>query len=226
MMGRVWSGRVPRAAGKTLAIGAALCLSACAGAHVRNPVTVADGYPVAPVAVKVTASMPRTAGNAARLDRNMQALAVELAKKLENAHIVAYPADPAEKMPHPNGDDLALVVDIGALQSGSAWSRELVGFGTGKSRLHAHVILYDERGSSVTDVMDFTVKADSGAMPGVIVSAWNPIGFGIHSARAITKEALSDGHEDADRTAQAIVGKMVAYYRTNGWFPPENADGE
>jgi len=213
-------------AGKFPAIGAVLFLTSCAGAHVQSPVTMTDRQPVAPVAVIVTTSVHRTAENAPRLDRNTQALTAGLAKSLEKAHIVAYPAGPSETTPHASGSDLALVVDIGTLQTGSAWTRELVGFGTGKSRLQSHVILYDERGIQLTDLLDFTVKADSGSMPGVIVSAWNPIGFGIHSARAITKEALSNGHEDADRTAKAIVKKMVEYYRANGWLPPENAGSE
>jgi len=213
-------------AGKFPTIGAVLLLASCAGAHVEKPLAMTDRQPVAPVAVTVITSMPRTAQNAQRLDRNKQALAAGLAKSLEKAHIVAYPADPSEMTPHAKGSELSLVVDIGTLQTGSAWTRELVGFGTGKSRLQSHAVLYDERGTQLTDVLDFTVKADSGSMPGVIVSAWNPIGFGVHSARAITKETLSDGHEDADRTAKAIVKKMVDYYRTNGWLPPENAGGE
>ncbi|GBQ27250.1 hypothetical protein AA12717_2616 [Gluconacetobacter sacchari DSM 12717] len=218
---RIWG-----AAARLPAPGALLFLASCAGAQVQHPVTVTDSQPVAPVAVRVTTSQPRTTQNARRLDRTMQALAAGLAKSLEKAHIVAYPADPSEPTPHPNGSDLALVVDIGTLQSGNAWERELVGFGTGKSRLRSHVVLYDERGAQATSLLDFTVKADSGSMPGVIVSAWNPIGFGIHSAHAIAREALSDGHEDADRTAGAIVGKMTEYYRTNRWLPPEEAQGE
>ncbi|MCQ9154195.1 DUF4410 domain-containing protein [Acidomonas methanolica] len=213
-------------AGTFPAVGAALFLTSCAGAQVQNPVTSIDSQPVAPVAVTVTTSVLRTTQNAPRLDRNMQALSAGLAKSLEKAHIVAHPADPSETTPHANGSELALVVDIGTLQTGSAWTRELVGFGTGKSRLQSHVILCDERGTHVTDLLDFTVKADSGSMPGVIVSAWTPIGLGIHSAHALTKEALSDGHEDADRTAKAIVKKMVEYYRTNGWLPPENAESD
>jgi len=200
-------------------IGLLLFLASCAGAHIQNPVTATDGQPVAPVAVTITTSLPRTDQNATRLNRNMQALATGLAQRLEKAHIVAHPADSSETTPRPNGTELALVVDIGTLQSGNAWSRELVGFGTGKSRLQSHAILYDERGTQTTDLLDFTIAADSGSMPGVIVSAWNPIGFGIHSARAISKEALSDGHEDADRTAKAIVAKMVEYYKANGWLP-------
>lgn len=197
--------------GKLLTIGAVLFLTSCAAAHVQKPVVVSDRQPVAPVAVTVTISMPRTAENAKRLDRNMQALATGLAKKLEAAHIVAHAAAASETPPQANGHDLALVVDIGVIEGGNAWTRELVGFGTGKSRLQSHIILYDERGIQLTDLMDFTVKANSGYMPGVIVSAWNPIGLGVHSARAIATEALSNGHEDADRTAQAIVTKMVEY---------------
>ncbi|MFT9417804.1 DUF4410 domain-containing protein [Acetobacter sp.] len=219
-------GRPRSAIGQFPVIGVVLLLTSCAGAQVQNPVTIADNHPVAPVSVTVTTTMPRTTQNAARLDRNLQALAAGLAQNLEKAHIVAYPADPSETTPHANGSELALVVDIGTLQTGNAWTRELVGFGTGKSHLQSHVKLYDERGTQLTDLMDFTVKADSGSMPGVIVSAWNPIGFGIHSARAITKEALSDGHEDADRTAQTIVNKMMEYYRANGWLPPEDAGSD
>ncbi|MBO1358311.1 DUF4410 domain-containing protein [Acetobacter sacchari] len=207
------SGRFPVA-------GIVLILTSCAGAHVQNPATVNDGRPVAPVAVTVTTTMPKTTQNAARLDRNMQALAAGLAKQLQEACIVAYVADPPEATPHPNGDGLALVVDIGSLQTGNAWTRELVGFGTGKSLLQSHVVLYDERGAQSADLLDFTVRADSGSMPGVIASAWNPIGLGVHSARAIAKEALSDSHEDADRSVKAIVRKMVEYYRTTGWLPP------
>ncbi|OUJ13682.1 DUF4410 domain-containing protein [Acetobacter sp. DsW_063] len=209
----------PSSCGRFPIAGIVLILTSCAGAHVQNPATVNDVRPVAPVAVTVATTMPRTPQNAARLDRNMQALAVGLAKQLEEEHIIAYAADPAETTPHPNGDGLALVVDIGVLQTGNAWTRELVGFGTGKSLLKSHVGLYDERGAQSTDLLDFTVKADSGAMPGVIASAWNPIGFGVHSARAIAKETLSDSHEDADRTVKAIVGKMVKYYQTVGWLP-------
>ncbi|GAN69681.1 hypothetical protein AOR01nite_18830 [Acetobacter orleanensis] len=183
---------------------------------------VNDTQPVAPVAVTVTTNMPRTMENAKRLDQNMQALAAGLAKKLEVAGIIAHAATTSETLPQANGRDLALVVDIGIIEGGNAWARELVGFGTGQSRLHSHIILYDERGTQLTNLMDFTVKANSGYMPGVLAGAWNPIGFGVHSAHAIAKEALSDGHEDADRTAEAIVTKMVDYYRTNGWLPPEN----
>ncbi|CAI9119204.1 DUF4410 domain-containing protein [Brytella acorum] len=204
--------------GRFLLLGLVLLLASCAGAQVRNPVAVTDAQSVAPIAVTVKTSLPRTAQNATRLDRNMQALATGLATRLEHSQIAAHPAD---AMPQTNGAELALVVDLGTLDAGNPWSRELVGFGAGKSCLQTHVILYDERGAKMTTLLDFTVVADSGAMPGVIVSAWNPIGFGIHSAHAISKELRSDGHEDADRTAMTIVGKITEYYRTNGWLPPD-----
>lgn len=204
--------------GRFLLLGALLLLASCAGAQVRNPVEVTDTQSVAPIAVTVKTTLPRTAQNAVRLDRNMQALPTGLAVRLEHSQIAAHPAD---GIPQTNGPELALVVDLGTLDAGNPWSRELVGFGAGKSRLQTHVILYDERGAKMTTLLDFTVVADSGAMPGVIVSAWNPIGFGIHSTHAIFKELRSDGHEDADRTAITIVGKIAEYYRTNGWLPPD-----
>lgn len=188
--------------GRFLLLGALLLLASCAGAQVRNPVEVIDTQSVAPIAVTVKTTLPRTAQNAVRLDRNMQALATGLSVRLEHSQIAAHPAD---GIPQTNGPELALVVDLG----------------TGKSRLQTHVMLYDERGTKMTTLFDFTVVADSGAMPGVIVSAWNPIGFGIHSAHAISKELRSDGHEDADRTATTIVGKIAEYYRMNGWLPPD-----
>lgn len=202
-------------------LGGLLLLSGCAGAEVKGAVTARDMRPAAPVAVEVAVSLPATQGGSqARIERNVAALEAGLTKRLMKAHIPAYVAD-ATQVPKPGDRQLTLVVDIGRLKAGNAWSRELVGFGAGKSHLDSHVTLYDSRGDRVASVLDFHVNADSGAMPGVVVSVWNPIGLGIHGARAISKEALSDGHEDADRTAKAIVRKMVAYYQSNGWLPGE-----
>jgi hypothetical protein len=201
--------------------GLTLLLASCAGAQVEKPVTARDVRPVAPVAVTVTVSVARTPRNAERIDRNIQALEANLAKGLEEKNIAAYPAIGEGTPPRPNGNALVLVVDVSRLQAGNAWTRELVGFGTGKSHLQSHAVLYDTRSAQLDDLLDFTVKADSGNMPGVAISVWNPIGLGIHGARAIAKEATSDGHEDADSTAKAIIKRMVDYYRSNGWLPAD-----
>ncbi len=208
------------------AVGLLLLLASCAGAHVEKPVTAPDTRPVAPVAVTVKISVARTPQTAARIDRTIQVLEAGLAKGLEKANIAAYVATDGDAATHPDGNTLALVVDVSRLDRGNMWARELIGFGTGKSHFQSHVTLYDTRNARLDDLLDFTVKADSGNMPGVAVSAWNPVGLGIHGAAAIAREAASNGHEDADRTARAIIGKMVAYYRTNGWLPPENTQSD
>ncbi|NVN10549.1 DUF4410 domain-containing protein [Nguyenibacter vanlangensis] len=181
----------------TAAGGALIVLSGCAGAHVDGPATARDVRPVAPVAVDVTSRVVPTSANAGAMDSTMSALVAGLVQSLRKAHIAAHPASGDEAPPHEAGRELALVVDVSRLQSGNAWTREsifewpadprnshknfsgrtLVGFGAGKSCLQAHVMLVDMRGVRLDALLDFTVRADSGAMPGVAVSAWNPIGL-------------------------------------------------
>jgi Domain of unknown function (DUF4410) len=197
-----------------------LTVSACAGAHINASRPVLDPLPVAPLEVAIISAAPRNARTASRMDVNLKALRDGLTHQFAKQHIDARIAPMDASLREPFGNRLILIAEIANLTPGNPWTRRLIGFGFGKSRLQTHVRLLDPRGMDMADLLDFTVKSNSGAMPGVAASALNPIGLGVSGSVALVQAATSDGHEDADRTAKAITKRLVAYYRQNGWLPP------
>ena len=198
-------------------------LTSCAGAHVDALTMRQDAAAPAPLAVEVVplALIPEAAGDGAsqaasaqaaqRLARNAVALRRVLVASLQKQGIAVVGA--------PTPASLLLQVDLERANGGDVLSRDVIGFGAGKSRLAGNVRLEDERQGPPLILETFAISADSGSMPGLLVSAINPIALAVRGGLTVARGVASDGHEDADRAARSIASRVVAYYRGQGWIP-------
>jgi hypothetical protein len=202
-----------------LAAGSALLLASCAGAHVSGLTMQQDNATAAPLAVEVATlpPAPPSAGGSESADatRLLARDAAALRKVLIAALLKQGISGPAS----PGTPSLVLQVDLADANGGSILSRDVIGFGAGKSRLAGNVRLEDGRDTPPRTLESFAISADSGNMPGLLISAVNPIALAARGGMTVVRGATSDGHEDADRAARSIASKVVSYYRAQGWIP-------
>ena len=204
-------------------LGSVLCVTACAGAHVTALQEQSDAARPGPLAVVVDTEPAATpAGSATGAsDRTKEQAELRRAAAVLQRVLIAKLASKGIAVDRGDGEEagLALSVELGSADGGGGWQREVVGFGVGQARLTLHAGLEDRRPVPPTTVLAFNLEADSGNMPGLLVSVINPIALAVRGSVAIAKAATDDGHKNVDRAAGSIANKVAAYYRTEGWLP-------
>lgn len=118
-----------------------------------------------------------------------------------------------------------LRVVIGRAKAGSWLQRFAIGFGAGRSVLHADTAL--QLPDTTGPVLRFASRADSGWQPGFILPAGVAAATGKTSNLAISgglgvaSNLRSGLMRDADRTAKLIVEQTRRHYLQAGWRWPE-----
>ena len=216
-----------RAAAGMGAVLTTLLLAGCAGAELDNLQERGDAAPAAPLLVVVerpsTALSVRSAASPDAADpvaTTLPVLSQVLVEALRKSGVGCRSA--ASGAADADAPSLRLAVDLEKVVVGNAFDRDVIGLGSGRSSIAAHVRLDDPRQASPQAVLAFDVRSSSGSMPGLLLSA-GPIGLAIKGTGTLVSETSGDGHREADRAAAAIAKRVVAYYRAQGWLPPDKA---
>jgi hypothetical protein len=118
------------------------------------------------------------------------------------------------------------------VDEGNRLQRTVLGFGAGQSKVDAKVELYAPSSSGPTKLLDFTTHADSGSMPGALVTG----GAGAAASGGMTAGAAaanvaasgvkgyrSQVEQMAARSADQAVSYLSQYFAKQGWIPQEKA---
>jgi hypothetical protein len=155
-----------------------------------------------------------------------QALTVALVQQLKDLGFTAGPATRGQQV---SGDNI-LIVD-GAftdISEGNRLRRMVIGLGLGQSVLDTEVHVYQMAGGTTQQIMDFTTHADSGEMPGALITgapgaaaggAAAIASVGVNVAAGGVKSVTSSTDFMAKRTANKSVAFMSTYFANAGWIP-------
>jgi uncharacterized protein DUF4410 len=125
----------------------------------------------------------------------------------------------------PVAADASLIVDgeFTNLSEGNRLKRMVIGFGAGASVMDTNVELYHRTDSGVQKLAEFNTHADSGKQPGMAVMgpAGAAVGgpmMAVSAANMATKAHRSSFGRLQNRTAEAIVEQIKAYFAQHGWL--------
>lgn len=199
-----------------------LTLTGCAGAKLSN-LAVAPAQSQAPSALVVAVSVaPDLAGEPEAL-RAADELGKRLVKRYTKAGIQAS-SGAAIRLPR---DVARLSVVVGRAEAGDWFRRFAIGFGAGRSVLHASASLQVQGANR--PILNFSSRADSGRMPGFILSGGvaaatsDAANVAINGGLGLVSSSRDGLSRNADRTAKLIVKQTRLYYRRSGWLWPDQA---
>lgn len=111
------------------------------------------------------------------------------------------------------------------ISEGNRFQRMLIGLGNGRSIVETRVDLYQYLNGRRTELLTFSVHADSGEMPGAVITG--PVGVltGGTAAVMITANVASGGVQTvtsstsylAGKTAHQVVARLNNYFSWQGW---------
>jgi hypothetical protein len=122
---------------------------------------------------------------------------------------------------------IGLFLDV---DEGNRLQRTALGFGAGQSKVDTKVELYAPSTSGPTKLLEFTTHADSGSMPGALVTgaAGAAASGGMTAGVAATNLAASGvkGYRSqveqmTARSADQAVAYLSEYFAKQGWIPQE-----
>jgi uncharacterized protein (UPF0297 family) len=127
----------------------------------------------------------------------------------------------------PFGDNV-LIVDgeFNNVSEGNRLRRMVLGLGAGSSTLDTNVYVVQRAQGTSGQVMQFSTHADSGKMPGVLVTGapGAAVGgtaaiasLGANAAMGAVKAHKSSMGSLADNTADEIVTHLTQYFNQQGW---------
>jgi Domain of unknown function (DUF4410) len=120
------------------------------------------------------------------------------------------------------GNVLVIDGEFTNLSEGNRLKRAVIGFGAGASEMDANVDVYHRTDAGVQKVLEFNTHADSGKQPGMAVMApagavAGPAMLGVSAVNMGTKAHRSSFGRLQNRTAEAVVEQVTAYFDQHGW---------
>jgi len=120
------------------------------------------------------------------------------------------------------GNVLAIDGEFTSLNEGNRLKRTVIGLGAGASEMDANVEVYHRTNGGVQKLLEFNTHADSGRQPGMAVMApagavVGPAMLGVSAVNTATKAHRSSFGRLQNRTAEAVVDQISAYFDQNGW---------
>jgi hypothetical protein len=118
------------------------------------------------------------------------------------------------------------------VDEGNRLQRTVLGFGTGQSKVDTKVELYAPSSGGPTKLLDFTTHADSGSMPGAVVTgaagaaASGGMTAGVTAANMTAsgvKGYRSQVEQMTARSADQAAAYLSQYFAKQGWIPQEKA---
>jgi hypothetical protein len=150
------------------------------------------------------------------------ALSQTLVKKIQAMGLQAEPV-PAGTLPGP--DELAVTMQITAIQEGNRARRTVIGFGAGKVSVRGNATLLGETSAGPEVLKSFSTSADSGHMPGMGVGA--AAGGAKSAATAISGAAHGNAEiantpvaEEATKVANHFATSLGQYFAAQAWIAP------
>jgi uncharacterized protein (UPF0297 family) len=120
-----------------------------------------------------------------------------------------------------SGNVLVIDGEFTNLSEGNRLKRAVIGFGAGASEMDANVDVYHRTDAGVQKVIEFNMHADSGKQPGMAVMApagavAGPAMLGVSAVNMGTKAHRSSFGRLQNRTAEAVVEQVTAYFDQHG----------
>jgi hypothetical protein len=118
------------------------------------------------------------------------------------------------------------------VDEGNRLQRTVVGFGAGQSTVDTKVEIYAPSSSGPTKLLEFTTHADSGSMPGALVTggagaaASGGMTAGVAAANmgvSAAKGHRSQVEQMTSRSADQTAAYLSRYFANQGWIPQEKA---
>ncbi len=118
------------------------------------------------------------------------------------------------------------------VDEGNRLQRTALGLGAGQSKVDAKVELYTPSPSGPTRLLEFTTHADSGSMPGALITggagaaAQGGMTAGVAAAnvaKSTVQGYRSQVEQMAARSADQAVAYLSRYFANQGWIPQEKA---
>ena len=154
-------------------------------------------------------------------------MADELVKRIDDLGLPARRAMADTPVP---ASALAITGRFIDIDEGNRVRRLVIGFGAGKSKVDTQVQVLARSGDAYRTLMEFTVRADSGRMPGAAVT----MGAGAAAQGAATagmaaanvaaggaKAVRSRAYALAGRSADRIAEHLSKYFAEQGWISPD-----
>lgn len=115
-----------------------------------------------------------------------------------------------------------------SIDEGNRTERVLIGLGTGRTSVEAHVQVYDLTPEGMRKVETLQADAKSGYKPGMALMLGVGAAAGTIATTAVVSSGLTAGSElswatvDADgkRLAKNVAKKVGEYFVFQGWIPP------
>jgi Domain of unknown function (DUF4410) len=127
----------------------------------------------------------------------------------------------------PIASDNALIVDgeFTNVSEGNRLRRMMIGFGAGASTLDTNVVVYQHSGGIPRQVLAFSTHADSGKMPGALVTGGAGAAAGANTGAVLGANAALAGGKGyrssmgfyADKTSKEILDTLTKYFVRQGW---------
>lgn len=156
-----------------------------------------------------------------------EAMADQLVDKIRE---LGLPAQHATRDSYVPSDALLITGRFVDIDEGNRTQRLVIGFGAGGSRVDTNVRIYARRnGSGYTTLAEFTVRADSGKMPGAAVTmgagaaAQGTVTAGMAVANVAAtgvKAYRSEIANMATRSADKAVEYLSDIFARQGWIAP------
>lgn len=165
----------------------------------------------------------------AELSREVQErMAQDLVDGINRLGLPSQLGDPSVAPPHG-----AVVVggQFTSVNEGNRLRRNIIGFGAGKSTVDVYVTMAQVGASGTTTLMVFATHADSGAMPGAIVTggagaaagAGAGVVVGTNVGLAAIKSYRSQVEELASKSADQVIAHLSQYFAQHGWISQDKA---
>jgi Domain of unknown function (DUF4410) len=127
----------------------------------------------------------------------------------------------------PIASDNALIVDgeFTNVSEGNRLRRTMIGFGAGASTLDTNVVVYQNSGGIPRQILAFSTHADSGKMPGALVTGGAGAAAGANTGAVLGANAALAGGKGyrssmgfyADKTSKEILDTLTKYFVRQGW---------
>ena len=135
-----------------------------------------------------------------------------------------FPAEQASPELEPPLNALLLKGQFVTVDEGDQMARVTIGFGAGKSGVHAMAQLYQQQASGLRRISEGELVASGNRMPGMAA----PVGAGAAAGRMLTSAAISGGLAtlreiggplagDLERIAEELADRTEAFYERRGW---------
>lgn len=197
----------------------ALALTACAGTHIKNVVSVAQTVGrAAPrtIAIVVENDSPpprharHDAGHEADVSGTQGAIVQQLSTILASRGLIVVPQGQLA--------DLVLHCQIADVHSGNVALRLVVGYGVGKADLKLNVALIDQRSPSHPTLLSFEARSTTGAGGGAAMGLTSGNTLDVaKSALGVPGTLKRDLPTETKQTTTHIDEELARYFEAQSW---------